>query len=140
MSEPKPPSASNLATHLRECGAIPPELTFDPAKGPGHLASPPKTLTPAQASLAAVVKDQNPIPKPPTALTPSRFRSTLIQGVVFDNYPLTFGEGAGMRQVFHLLNPTVELPSHQTMRHDLDQLFNVLFSRVQHVFMVSSLP
>lgn len=139
LLEPKPVSASNLATHLRECQGILREQTLGPTRARSNR--PFEVLTPSQASLAAIFKSRNTIPKPtPTAITPSRFRSSLIQGVVRDNYPLTFGEGAGMQQVFYLLNPTVELPSHQTLRHDLDQLYDVLFSRVQHVLMVCSCP
>ncbi|CCO37231.1 hypothetical protein BN14_11386 [Rhizoctonia solani AG-1 IB] len=69
----------------------------------------------------------------PAIVTPSVFRSTLIQGVVRDNYPLTFGEGEGMRQVFGLVSPELRLPVHSTMRKDLAKLHKVLSKRVQQV-------
>jgi hypothetical protein len=132
--ETNPPSASNLASHLYKCQGIPPEHTLDTAKARSRPST--ELLTPAQVSLGAMFKLCAPVPKPPTALTPSTFRSTLIQGVIRDNYPLTFGEGAGMKQVFSLLNSVVELPSHQTLRRDLDQLSDVLIARVQQLLMV----
>ncbi|KAG9127250.1 hypothetical protein FRC07_015156 [Ceratobasidium sp. 392] len=69
----------------------------------------------------------------PIILRKTRFRSKLIQGVVHDNYPLTFGEGPGMIEVFRLANPEIKPPSHQTMRRDLRELYLVLSKRAPRV-------
>ncbi len=89
------------------------------------MFAPPTDTTHAQAQSKQI------------ALRTSTFRSRLIQGVIRDNYPLTFGEGPGMISVFDLVNPHITLPSHQTMRRDLDDLFDILSKRLRKVMKVS---
>ncbi|QRV87055.1 Zinc finger, BED-type predicted [Ceratobasidium sp. AG-Ba] len=100
-------SASNLSTHLHECPNAPDTIK----------KSTLSTRSRKRSNITATLAGPSPLSK-------SKFRSVLIQGVVQDNYPLTFGEGAGMRQVFALLG--IELPSHQTLREDLRSLHVVL--------------
>ncbi|KAB5590011.1 AC9 transposase [Ceratobasidium theobromae] len=54
----------------------------------------------------------------------------LIQGVVLDGLPLTFGEDEGMKQLFKSLDPQLTLPSQKTMRRDLNKLYSALSERV----------
>jgi hypothetical protein len=137
IHEPSPPSASNLVSHLRKCQKMPPELKIDALKARSCQPA-VDALTPAQESIGLMFRSSAQAPKvPPTVLSPSLFRSTLIQGVIRDNYPLTFGEGLGMRQVFTFLNSSLKLPSHQAMRHDLYKLYDILFQRVQRLLKVS---
>lgn len=93
--------------------------------------------SPTNQGLGSIFASLTPIPRPPpTRLSQTVFRATLIQGVVRDSFPLTFGEGEGMKQVFSLVNPLAKLPSHQTMRRDLDKLYGILSDRVTHVMKV----
>ncbi|QRV97935.1 Zinc finger, BED-type predicted [Ceratobasidium sp. AG-Ba] len=119
-------SASNLAYHLRDCANAPDEVKKDPLSKRPCKAT--EVLTSAQESISEMfrpVTASTPANSGPSSLSKSRFRSALIQGVVRDNYPLTFGEGAGMRQVFRLLG--IELPSHQTLREDLHKLYRIIY-------------
>ncbi|KAF8749957.1 protein dimerization [Rhizoctonia solani] len=106
-------SATNLAGHLKSCEKLPNTVQID-------------------ASLGEMFKSANPRPGP-IVITPLAFRSVLIQGVVRDNYPLTFGEGRGMQQVFAMVSPNLDLPVHSTMRKDLNKLYKVLSRRVRQV-------
>ncbi|CEL59196.1 similar to zinc finger protein [Rhizoctonia solani AG-1 IB] len=123
-------SATNLAGHLNTCKKLPAQYKTPVAKA--QLSQYFDILTSAQQSLGEIFRSNKPISRP-VALTPSVFRSTLIQGVVRDNHTLTFGEGKGMRQVFTLVAPELRLPVHSTMRKDLSKLYEVLSARVQQV-------
>lgn len=141
--EPITITSTNLASHLRSCKKIPEAYGWKAtlARIAGEKeAIPPAQNTPAAQSLGAIFASETPIPQPPTTiLPPTLFRSTLIQGVVRDTFPLTFGEGEGMKQVFLLVNPLVKLPSHQTMQRDLYALFEILSHRVTWVITVCKL-
>ncbi|EUC60715.1 Zf(Bed)-4 protein, putative [Rhizoctonia solani AG-3 Rhs1AP] len=127
-------SATNLVAHLNKCTRLPVEQKLKAVKARLNHPSEPETLTPAQASVASVFRSSpRALVQQPVAISNSLFRSTLIQGVVRDNYPLTFGEGRGMQQVFALTSPHFKLPSHQTMRTDLDKLYDILKGRVLHL-------
>ncbi|CUA72929.1 Zinc finger BED domain-containing protein 4 [Homo sapiens] [Rhizoctonia solani] len=123
-------SASNLAGHLKLCKNLPAQYKLEAFRS--HTNRRTETLTPAQESLGKMFQSNKPRMTPAT-ITPSVFRSTLIQGIVRDNYPLTFGEGEGMRQVFGLVSPELSLPVHSTMRKDLAKLYKVLSARVRQV-------
>ncbi|EUC62498.1 hypothetical protein RSOL_422410, partial [Rhizoctonia solani AG-3 Rhs1AP] len=123
-------SATNLAGHLKACKKLPAQYQFKGLQS--HSNRHTEVFTPAQESLGKMFKSTQPTPGP-VGVTPSIFRSTLIQGVVRDNYPLTFGEGKGMKQVFALVSPEVSLPVHSTMRKDLGRLHKVLSMRVQQI-------
>ncbi|CCO32612.1 hypothetical protein BN14_06675 [Rhizoctonia solani AG-1 IB] len=107
-------SATNLAGHLNTCKKLPAQYKTPVAKA--QLSQYFDILTSAQQSLGEIFRSNKPISRP-VALTPSVFRSTLIQGVVRDNHTLTFGEGK----------------VHSTMRKDLSKLYEVLSARVQQV-------
>ncbi|CCO33891.1 hypothetical protein BN14_07978 [Rhizoctonia solani AG-1 IB] len=128
-------SATNLVAHLNKCKQLPAEHKLKAVKS--WLNQPSETLTPAQASVALLFKLSSPGSVPlPLAVSNTVFRSALIQGVIRDNYPLTFGEGCGMQQVFALTSPHIKLPLHQTMHTDLDKLYEVL--KVQVLYLLKS--
>ncbi|CUA67966.1 Putative AC9 transposase [Zea mays] [Rhizoctonia solani] len=133
--ERKVPS-SNLSSHLHKCPNLPSSQTLEAflIRRNHHREPVIQPHKEAEQSLGAMFTPDHPIPPPPPdVLTATVFRSTLIQGVVYDSYPLTFGEGQGMRQVFRLTNPLVTLPSHQTMARDLGKLYFILSHRFQLV-------
>ncbi|KAG9080198.1 hypothetical protein FS749_008088 [Ceratobasidium sp. UAMH 11750] len=133
--EPRPVPASNLASHLRnQCKKIPQAESWEAATARNQQFDASTTPDDALHSLGARFASETPIPPPPpTALSNRVFWSTLIQGVVRDNFAMTFGEGEGMKQVFRLVNPLVVLPSHQTMHRYLDGLYGVLSNRLAQV-------
>lgn len=75
-------------------------------------------------------------PSPPAILSKTTFRFALIQGVVLDGLPLTFGEDEGMKQLFKSLDPQLTLPSQKTMRRDLNKLYSALSERVALIIKV----
>lgn len=64
-------------------------------------------------------------------LSGKEFHQALLKGIVQDNLAMTFGEGKGMVGFFHLVLPDARLPSHQTLRRDLDMTFEQLGKKVQ---------
>ncbi|CAE6424538.1 unnamed protein product, partial [Rhizoctonia solani] len=131
-----PIPSPNLTSHLYKCRNIPTACNWEAwtaRKQAGATGIPhPNQL--ATQSLGALFEAIVPIPPPSPGILPDTlFRSALVQGVVHDTLPLTFGEGEVMRYVFKLVNPLVDLPSHQTMRRDLSELFKILSGRVSHV-------
>ncbi|KAG8707835.1 hypothetical protein FRC09_001583 [Ceratobasidium sp. 395] len=125
--------SSNFTSHIRDCKSIPPEqkqaATSEPPASDTRIRDVP-------TGLGALFATPDAITAPETkslAYHKSRFRSRLIQTVIHDNYPLTFGEGLGMISLFNLVNPDIELPSHQTMRRDLDKLYGALSKRAYEV-------
>ena len=129
-------SATNLAAHLNSCKNLPTQYKLTAIRNHLNRQKGTEVLTPAQASLSKMFESAKPTPTPVT-VTPSVFRLVLVQGVVQDNYPLTFGEGRGMRQVFALVSPGINLPVHSTMHKDLNKLYEVLSACVWQVLTVS---
>ncbi|KAG8678372.1 hypothetical protein FRC08_017830 [Ceratobasidium sp. 394] len=105
--EPKPIVSTNLASHLRkQCKKIPQAEGWEATQARNQQTNTLLAPRTAEQSLGAIFASETPyLPPPPTILSPTIFRSYLIQGVVRDTFPLTFGEGEGMVQVFKLVNP-----------------------------------
>lgn len=138
--EPKSIPASNLASHLRKCPKIPQAENWEATQARNQQKNAPTTFVTPMHSLGAHFASQDPNPAPPpTILSSTLFRSTLIQGITRDSFSLTFGEGEGMKQVFLLVNSLVKLPSHQTLRRDLDKLYAILLGRVILVMQVRNI-
>ncbi|KAG8729132.1 hypothetical protein FRC10_004269, partial [Ceratobasidium sp. 414] len=121
--------ASNFMSHLRVCKNMPPSEKWEAPSVCAADNAPPMGGTNNSSNLGAMFatsENASAQEHNPAALHKTCFRSTLIQGVIHDNYLLTFREGPGMISVFHLVNLEVKLPSHQTMRRDLDKLYAML--------------
>ncbi|CAE6470767.1 unnamed protein product [Rhizoctonia solani] len=131
-NEPRKISATNLAAHLNKCTRLPADRKLKSVKARLNQPSSSEVLTAAESSVASVFRSSAPAPAP-LAISNTLFRSTLIQSVIRDNHPLTFGEGLGMQQVFALVSPDIKLPSYQTMRADLDKLYEVLKGRISYL-------
>ncbi|KAG8786211.1 hypothetical protein FRC12_016802 [Ceratobasidium sp. 428] len=116
--EPLRISSGNLSKHLRlQCKKIPQAEGWEAAQACTQQSTTIPASNAASLSLGVMFASETPVPPPPpTALSKSIFRSTLIRGMVQDTLPLTFGEGEGMKMVFQLVNPLVSLPTHHTSR------------------------
>lgn len=67
---------------------------------------------------------QRGIEHPAKQLTRKTWRETLVKGIVEDDLPYSLVEKRGMKQTFTLILPTgYSLPSRQTVRHDIDRLY-----------------
>jgi hypothetical protein len=64
---------------------------------------------------------------PTKAVTSKGFRERLVKGIIEDDLPYSLGEKAGMSKLFEYLLPRgISTPSHQTVRRDLDMLYENL--------------
>jgi hypothetical protein len=64
-------------------------------------------------------------------VTSRGFREHLVKGIIEDDHAYSLGEKPGMKKVFAYLLPRgISAPSHQTVRHDLDVLWEKLNTRL----------
>jgi len=74
---------------------------------------------------------------PAKMVTSKGFREHLVKGIIEDDLPYSFGEKLGMKKVFgYVLPRSISCPSHQTVRRDLDILYDKLDQKVNHVLQV----
>jgi NAD(P)H-flavin reductase len=71
---------------------------------------------------------QNPVK---SQVTSQGFREHLVKGIIEDDHAYSLGEKPGMKKVFAYLLPRgISAPSHQTVRRDLDVLWEKLNIRL----------
>jgi hypothetical protein len=64
---------------------------------------------------------------PAKTVTGKGFREHLVKGIIQDDLPYSLGEKEGMKKLFDYLLPRgITCPSHQTVRRDLDILYDKL--------------
>ncbi|KAG9126682.1 hypothetical protein FRC07_002411 [Ceratobasidium sp. 392] len=140
--ETNPFTASNFTAHLRECKTIPADDSWA-AFAVRKENKAPRSIVDDSTNLGAMFAASEPTNvqeyRNPVIERKGKFRSNLIQGVIHDNYPLTFGEGQGMIGLFGFVSPDLTLPVHLTMRRDLDKLHGLLSWRVKKVVEASGL-
>jgi hypothetical protein len=74
---------------------------------------------------------------PAKQLTRKAWRESLVKGIVEDDLPYSLVEKRGMRQMFTLILPTgYPLPSHQTVRRDIDRLYEGMNKKVNATLQV----
>jgi hypothetical protein len=77
---------------------------------------------------------------PPKAVTQKGFCEHLVMGLVEDDFPYSLGEKQGMQKLFAYLVPRgITIPSHQTVRHDIDLLHADLNAKLDKRLQVSFL-
>lgn len=71
------------------------------------------------------------VENPAKEFSKREFRQRLSKAIIRDDESFTFCEGAGMQDLFeYILPPNVRLPSHQTVRRDLDKLYEAISLKV----------
>ena len=74
---------------------------------------------------------------PAKTVTGKGFREHLVKGIIEDDLPYSLGEKEGMRKLFSYLLPRgISCPSHQTVRRDLDVLYDKVNEKVNHTLQV----
>ena len=74
---------------------------------------------------------------PKRTVTSKGFRERLVKGIIEDDLPYSLGEKSGMSKLFDYLLPRgILTPSHQTVRRDLDILYNKLDMELNRRLMV----
>jgi hypothetical protein len=80
------------------------------------------------------------IDNPAKAVTSKGFREYLVKGIIEDDLPYSLGEKAGMSKLFEYVLPRgITTPSHQTVRRDLDILYEKLDEKLNKELKVSAL-
>jgi hypothetical protein len=80
------------------------------------------------------------IDNPAKAVTSKGFREYLVKGIIEDDLPYSLGEKAGMSKLFEYVLPRgITTPSHQTVRRDLDILYEKLNEKLNKELKVSTL-
>jgi hypothetical protein len=68
---------------------------------------------------------------PEKKVTRKGFCEHIVKGIVEDDLPYSLGEKMGMKQLFEYVLPYgYAVPRHQTVRHDLDILYEKLDERI----------
>ena len=80
------------------------------------------------------------INNPAKSVTSKGFREHLVKGIVEDDLPYSLGEKSGMSKPFaYVLPHGITTPSHQTVRCDLDILYEKLDGKLNEELKVSIL-
>jgi hypothetical protein len=70
---------------------------------------------------------------PEKTVTRKGFRELLVKGLVEDDLPYSLGEKSGMGKLFTYLLPYgFSIPSHHTVRRDLDILYDSMSASINH--------
>jgi len=82
---------------------------------------------------------QRGLDNPEKKVTRKGFREFMVKGIVEDDLPYSLGEKGGMSKLFEYVLPRgFAIPSHQTVRHDLDILYEKLNTKVNTQLKVST--
>jgi hypothetical protein len=74
---------------------------------------------------------------PAKTVTSKGFRERLVKGIIEDDLPYSLGEKPGMSKVFDYVLPRgIPTPSHQTVRRDLDILYEKLDEKLNEQLQV----
>jgi len=74
---------------------------------------------------------------PERTVTSKGFCERLVKGIIEDDLPYSLGEKSGMLKLFDYLLPRgISTPSHQTVRRDLDILYDKLDMELNQRLMV----
>lgn len=78
------------------------------------------------------------IANPAKTFSKAGFRERLVKAIVLDDHPFTFAEGKGTKELLEYTVPIrTELPSHQTVRRDVDKLYDALSEELSELIKVS---
>ncbi len=135
------PDGSNFIKHMMDCKKRPPKHDFFPEWTPENTTK--SEDTDGESSLQNQRKNlktftMRGLENPAKEFSRRVFRELLSKGIIRDDQPFSFCEGKGIREVFeYLLPPSVQLPSRQTVRRDLDKLHQTLSAKVTAIMKVT---
>ena len=143
----KRPPSSNFITHSMICKAVPAAeswAAFQAARnGTGR---PEMSGTGDSAAKVVGIEGQRTfmdhftargLQNPERTVTSKGFRERLVKGIIEDDLPYSLGEKSGMSKLFDYLLPRgISTPSHQTVRRDLDILYDKLDTELNRRLMV----
>lgn len=144
----KRPGSSNFIAHSQACKSIPAAKTWarfqiqDGAETDGDrdIGAGSNSGIQAQRTLMHEFGVRG-LEYPEKNVTRKGFREHLVKGIVEDDLPYSFGEKGGMKKLFEYVLPCgFGTPSHQTVRQDIDLLYDQLNEKLNHTLQVSPWP
>lgn len=151
----KRPGSSNFISHSQNCKYVPARLTwaaYERTSGAGSITTDTNdaeansgvglTGTAALTGLEAQRSfmdgfSARGLQNPAKTVTSKGFREYLVKGLIEDDLPYSLGEKAGMRKLFGYLLPRgIACPSHQTVRRDLNVLYDKVNEKLNHTLQV----
>jgi hypothetical protein len=146
----KRPGSSNFISHSSKCKSVPAEQTWeayearngaDAGVGEGDARGGPSGIgggLEAQRSFMDNFSARG-IQNPAKVVTNKGFREHLVKGLIEDDLPYSLGEKPGMQKLFRYVLPRgISSPSHQTVRRDLDKLYDKVNEKVNQKLQVRS--
>ena len=140
----KRPPSSNFISHSLACKSVPEALTWvayeahNGAEVGSNKQSDIRVSGGAEAQRALMDRfSARGLQNPAKAVTSKGFREHLVKGIIEDDLPYSLGEKAGMSKLFEYLLPYgMSTPSRQTIRRDLDVLYNELDEKLNRILQV----
>lgn len=140
--EPKPPSLSNLISHLDNCKRLPKSASFEAQQASNEQAS--GNVVPPAAGQRQIMDKfiQRGIDNPKVEMSYAGFRERFVKGVIHDDLPFIFGEKEGMKEVFkYLLPKEYNIPNGTMVGCDAARLYEAIDSALSAQMKVKgSLP
>jgi hypothetical protein len=104
----------------------------------GDLEAAPVSGIEAQRALMSSFSARG-LENPAKSITKKGFREKWVMGIVEDDSPYSLGEKSGMKKVLaYILPKGLSAPSHQTVRRDLDVLYEKLDDKVNKELQVGT--
>ena len=138
----KRPPSSNFISHSESCRSILLGKTWEAYQNPDGALGEVATVAQGSGLVAqrSMMEDFSArgLANPAKTVTQKGFREHLVMGLVEDDLPYSLGEKQGMRKLFAYLVPQgVVVPSHQTVRRDIDLLHVDLNTKLNERLQVS---
>jgi len=139
----KTPASSNFISHSLVCSTIPKIQTWA-----AYEARKGEDAEDDQVGATSVLGAQRNFMQdfglhgcdnPEKQVTRKGFREFMVKGIVEDDLPYSLGEKGGMSKLFEYILPHgFAIPSHQTVRRDLDILYEKLNDKINQQLKVSA--
>ena len=139
----KRPAASNFISHSEKCLKVPftkTWATYKAAQGGVDLGDGETVAVSSIDAQRAMMQSFSArgLENPVKSVTKRGFRENWVMGIIEDDSPYSLGEKSGMKKVLDYVLPKgLIAPSHQTVCHDLDVLYDKLDEKVNRGLQVS---
>lgn len=135
--EPKPPSLSNLISHLdSQCKKLPAAQSFKTWFTQRESGEQESSGTPIMGDGEAQRKImsnfvQRGIENPKVEMTRKGFRERFVKGVIMDDLPFVFGEKPGMKEALEYVLPEgYQVPNASMTTRDADRLYEAIDTKL----------
>jgi hypothetical protein len=132
------PVSTNFTSHTNLCKGRPASEDFGAEKKGGQVVLNVDEPASGIAGQRKLILDftQKGIQNPQQLYTKTLFRERFVKAVIRDDLPFRFGEGKGIIDLFKIFPEKPDLPSHQTVRRNLDMLHASISTSITNEIMV----